>query len=83
MSHPEVRSVKCVEVPNSGSFWDALLPAGEDNVIPSPKLESVFIVLYTGDETLTPLSDCLRNREAQAPQNSAPSPVDGGHGQVS
>jgi hypothetical protein len=66
MSHPEVRSIKCVDssgVPVSRSLWDALSPAGEDAGILCPKLDSVSITPYTGDVTFTSLSDCLRNRQ--------------------
>ena len=67
MSHPEVRSIECTEfyqVAVSRSLWDALSPVGEDPDIPCPRLESIFITSYTRDVTFTPLSDCLRKRQA-------------------
>lgn len=66
MSHPEVRSIECSEfsrVAVSRSLWDALSPAREDTDIPCPKLESIFITLYTKGAVFTPLSDCLRKRQ--------------------
>ena len=67
MSHPQVRSIECSEffrVAVSRSLWDALSPAGEDAGIPCPRLESIFITSYTKDVVFTPLSDCLRKRQA-------------------
>ena len=67
MSHPEVRSIECTEFcgsPVSRSLWDALLPSGEGIGIPCPSLESISITSYTKDVVFTPLSDCLRHRQA-------------------
>jgi hypothetical protein len=67
-SHPEVRSIECTEffpLALSKSLWDALSPAGEDNGVPCPRLESVLITSFTKDMVVvfTPLSDCLRKRQ--------------------
>ena len=65
--HPEVRSIECTvfhRMPVSRTLWDALSPAGEDAGIVCPKLESIFILSYPRDVVFTPLSDCLRNRQA-------------------
>ena len=67
MSHPEVRSIECIEFYGRGvsrSLWDALLPAGEGIGIPCPSLESISITSYTDEAIFTPLSDCLRHRQA-------------------
>ena len=66
-SHPDVRSIECAEfctMSVSRSLWDGLSPAGEgDTGVPCPRLESISITSYAGDMLLTPLSDCLRNRQ--------------------
>ena len=67
MSRPEVRSIECTEFCGRGvsrSLWDALVPAGEGIVIPCPSLESISVTSYTNDVVFTPLSDCLRHRQA-------------------
>jgi len=64
-SHPEVRSVEklCGE-PISNSLRDALSPAGDDQVILCPRLESVMSKMYIDIIQLNPLLICLRYRRA-------------------
>ena len=63
-SRPGVRSIECCGRGVSRSLWDALLPVGEGIGIPCPSLESISVVSYTNDVVFTPLSDCLRHRQA-------------------
>lgn len=64
-SHPEIRSIQStVFYDLSESLWDALSPAREEDTgILCPKLESIFIALFTWGMSFTALADCLRERQ--------------------